>query len=598
MARSPIGAQLFDLARQLADPEGREAWARELVQLPGMARYLVPWLLLGEVGRTVSLWYWVERHAQKRGTATALVDDRGQVTWTALANSGRRWAARIRDGGVVPGGRVAALLPSGRELVGVLLGCAAIGASAALLDPAQPKPWLRRAIQNLQPSLLIGADTGLGQELSCPSLTVLSTEPDAVCQEGKPRFPRLVPGATAFAWLLSSGTSGEPKLCKVPLGRAILSGCAFGGIALQLRPNDVVYCPLPLHHATGLMVGLLPCLIHGTTCVVSSRFSAARFWQDVRSNGVTTIVYAGELWHRVLGQLERNESDVSTLRRVVGNGLGRRTWQRLNRLLPGVRIVEFYGATEMPGLMWNLAGLVGAMGRVPLRRLSPWVVVRRDPNTGEVLRNGTGAALTAEPGQVGELLLRIPKPHPWTPRVFEGYADPASNRGRIVRGLFQAGEHHYRTFDLVRFDSNDYFYFVDRADDGFRQAGSNVSSASVRELLQPVPGVTELAVTGVRLPGHEGRYGLLVVAPSAEFSWESLSRSIEALPNHARPRFLRVMSELPRTSSHKVALAVLVNQGVDPAVVEDGLYVWDRTHYVQLQKERWEQILENPDALW
>ena len=54
----------------------------------------------------------------------------------------------------------------------------------------------------------------------------------------------------------------------------------------------------------------------------------------------------------------------------------------------------------------------------------------------------------------------------------------------------------------------------------------------------------------------------------------------------ARPRFVRVLGSLDKTSTFKVQKARLRSDGIDPAATNDPLYVLADEGYVKLTKKR------------
>ncbi len=74
--------------------------------------------------------------------------------------------------------------------------------------------------------------------------------------------------------------------------------------------------------------------------------------------------------------------------------------------------------------------------------------------------------------------------------------------------MFKKGDAWFRTGDLMRRDEHGYFYFVDRIGDTFRWKGENVATSEVAEALSTVPGIREVNVYGVSVPGADGRAGM------------------------------------------------------------------------------------------
>ena len=64
---------------------------------------------------------------------------------------------------------------------------------------------------------------------------------------------------------------------------------ASGGsnIVIGVRPDDVVYSPLPLYHTVAGMITLSGCMHHGYTMVMRRKFSASEYWKDCVRYNVT-----------------------------------------------------------------------------------------------------------------------------------------------------------------------------------------------------------------------------------------------------------------------------------------------------------------------
>jgi acyl-CoA synthetase (AMP-forming)/AMP-acid ligase II len=48
----------------------------------------------------------------------------------------------------------------------------------------------------------------------------------------------------------------------------------------QLTKKDRIYNPLPLYHSAGGVIGIGPAITLGTSCVIKSRFSASKYFED------------------------------------------------------------------------------------------------------------------------------------------------------------------------------------------------------------------------------------------------------------------------------------------------------------------------------
>ena len=175
--------------------------------------------------------------------------------------------------------------------------------------------------------------------------------------------------------------------------------------------------------------------------------------------------------------------------------------------------------------------------------------------------------------EVGELLIRL-REKPLSPLGdFRGYTDATATDAKVLRDVFRRGDRFYRSGDLMRFDDNDYFYFVDRIGDTFRWKGENVSTAEVEAVIGRAPGVDGVAVASVSVPGMEGRAGLAALETSAAFDLAAFWDVAQVLPQYAQPCFVRVRSRLATTGTFKVQKTQLRLDGADPSGIEDPMYV-------------------------
>ena len=137
----------------------------------------------------------------------------------------------------------------------------------------------------------------------------------------------------------------------------------------------------------------------------------------------------------------------------------------------------------------------------------------------------------------------------------------------------------------MRFDDDDYFYFVDRIGDTYRWKGENVSTEEVAEVLGTAPGIQAATVSSIRVPGREGQAGLAAIVCSGPFDADAFWHAVQELPSYAQPRFLRLLEKLETTGTLKVQKNQLRAQGVDPSQVTDPLYLRRDDGYVPLTAE-------------
>jgi len=216
------------------------------------------------------------------------------------------------------------------------------------------------------------------------------------------------------------------------------------------------------------------------------------------------------------------------------------------------------------------------------------------------IRDEKGFCIQAKPGQVGELISKMDDVKFSIGRggEFAGYTDPKATEKKLLRDVFEKGDCWFKTGDLLKVDEQNYFYFVDRIGDTFRWRGENVSTIEVAGVLSHFPGIQEVNVYGVTVPGHEGRAGMasIVMDKSSTFPWNQLYEYLEKnMPIYAIPLFLRIQTEIQKTSTFKQTKNELVKQGFNPHdCMEDPVFFRDdkQKTYVRLNQQIYNDIVQ------
>jgi fatty-acyl-CoA synthase len=174
---------------------------------------------------------------------------------------------------------------------------------------------------------------------------------------------------------------------------------------------------------------------------------------------------------------------------------------------------------------------------------------------------------------------------------FEGYTDAAASEKKILHNVFQTGDAWLRSGDLMRQDTQGFFYFVDRIGDTFRWKGENVATMEVAAAVSSAPGVNAASVYGVVVTGHCGRCGMAALEVDAGFDLAAFrEHCAQRLPSYARPIFLRIMDSLVITETFKQRKQALALDGFNPQTVHDPLYADCGTGYVPLDADVYARI--------
>jgi len=587
---------LLSLPRRALDADWRDALRAELTLLPRAAKDTLPWLLRTRFGTVRTLLDVVLMHASEAPHDVAFMMDDERMTWRDLAERTTQVAQVLREEGVRRGDVVALLGHNSPTYLALLFGITRAGATAALINNHLEGAPLAHALGSSSARVLLVEEASRESVAEhATELTTLSflggdldARLDAAPQYGASPIP---PAEDAdFVYIYTSGTTGLPKPCRISHERAIMAGAGFGSLMFRFEPGDVLYCVLPLYHSSALLLGLGSAVLTRTPMALRASFSAHAFWPDCVRYDATAILYIGELCRYLLATDVCPEEGLHRVRVAVGNGLRPDVWTPFAERFRVPEIREFYGATEAPGILLNLSGKPGAIGHLPLGGRPLFELARYDTDGGELARDDDGFCVHAGPEEPGELLVRIGE-KPISPLTeFRGYTDEHASKKKELFDVFRAGDHFYRTGDLLRVDAQGFFYFVDRIGDTYRWKGENVSTAEVADVLAEAEGVAQVTVVGIRVPGMEGRCGLAAVVPYGSFDLAAFSERAEMLPTYARPRFIRVLDAMDTTATFKVQKSRLQKEGADPGVVDDALFVLTPEGYQPLTQDRWREV--------
>jgi len=567
---------------------------------------MVPDLVRARPGSSHTVADAVEAVAVRTPDASALVMGHSSMSYRELdarANRVARWA--IGQG--IGRGDVVALLGANRpEYVAHWLGLAKVGAVTALINNNLTGRALCRSVELAGVDQLI-IDTDLEptwiracSHLDHPPSIWTSGPGDRIADfdealAGRSPHPldtgvrRGLSTDDNLFYIYTSGTTGLPKAARFSHLRFMAVATAAKAMA-GYRSSDNIYCPLPLYHTVGGVMATGGALLSGATAVLAPRFSASGFWSDCVDHDVTAFQYIGELCRYLLNSPTHPDESRHRIRVCIGNGLRPDVWQEFRDRFGLDHIVEFYGSTEGNVAFFNLDDKVGSIGRSPalMRKAAGVHLVRYDIENQCEFRGSDGFCVEAPPGRPGEAIGKIT-----TAARFEGYADGEATEHRILRDVFKSGDAYFRTGDLLSRDTDDYFYFVDRVGDTFRWKGENISTTEVADSLGSCPGVLEINVYGVDVPGRDGRAGMATVVKNDDFDLDAFADlGDRRLPSYARPVFLRTRTKIDTTTTLKYRKVDSVSDAFDPSVIDDPLYYLDPAlgSYVPLGRTEYEQI--------
>ena len=545
-----------------------------------------------------------EERAAALGDATFLIDGDRRLSWSDVERASRRIAHAVDGIGLRRGDVCAMMLQNRIEYLTVLFGLVRRGVKVALLNTSISGPALEHAIvETGAKALVIGSEcltafanvapdvprylvADVGVELSegvANLLALAAAIPDAPID---PAWRAGLVGEDTALLIFTSGTTGLPKAAILSHMRWLIGGDVKAAM-MDLDRSDVFYCFLPIFHGAVIMSLLAATIAVGGKFVIRRRFSAGRFWDDVREHGVTTCQYVGEICRYLMNRPARSDDRDHSLRAITGTGMSPELWHPFQERFGIPQIYEGWGATECNTSLVNYENVPGAIGRVHDWSRTNLRIVRYDVAAEMHMRDRDGRLILCAPGEAGEAIAKITRSPNTGGGRFEGYTSAAATEGKILRNVFEDGDEYWSSGDLIRCDADGMCWFVDRIGDTFRWKSENVSTQQVADLLGDLPGLEMLCVYGVTVPGAEGRAGMAALILQAGATFDpvvSYALATERLAPYAVPLFVRVCSTPDFTASYKLRKVEWQREGFDQALVSDPLFVIDHVarRYVPL----------------
>lgn len=489
--------------------------------------------------------------------ATFVHFDGTDVTYAGMVDRAERAAGALAELGMVPGDRVATVLPNSLELLDVWMGAAVGGFVLVPVNTGLKGEGLRYILEHSESKVVV-TDAPLVETLQAAvpddvgprvRLTRGATGPD-----GRTAAKVLGSGARASGRsgdpdglatiLYTSGTTGLPKGVMNGHRPYLTAGVEFTREFLRIGTDDVLYTTLPLFHVNAQMLSVMGSIVSGRPLVLSPRFSASRFFDEIRAHRATVFNYIGAMLTMLYKQPAREDDAQNTLRLAVGGAAPKELWRDFEARY-GLDILEIYGLTETA--CFCLGSPPDAIKPGKLGKAVSWAEVDVQHE------DGTRAA----DGEPGEIVVR-PKQDD---TLFRGYLKNEEATAKAMRdGWFLTG-------DRGRRDDDGYLVFLDRMKDVIRRRGENISSYEVERAVNLHQDVAESAAVGV--PSDLGEEEVMIVVVPREGATIDpagiRAHCAEQLARFMVPRYVLTVDALPKTATQRVQKFELRKQGLDGA---------------------------------
>lgn len=460
-----------------------------------------------------------------------------QISFRDLDRASRAIAVEMQLRGLNRGDRVAVMMRNRPEVLAILFGIARAGLVWVPINPEQRGQGLRYLVGHSEPAVIFldedrhAALTECGATIDPHSIIMHDPECpsvlDGIWNRGDAFVDARISSDELFSIMYTSGTTGRPKGVLVTHGMVRSAGDAAVMLA-DATDGDVLFLWEPLYHIGGAQVLMMP-LLRNLRLAMAERFSASRFWEQVKATGATHIHYLGGILQMLMRQPQTDAERTSKARVAWGAGATARTWAPIQERF-GIRLREAYGMTETSSIAtFNGDGTPGSVGRTV-----PWFEVS--------IVDGNGQALPS--GRRGEIVVTPLRSN----CLFRGYYKDEDASRKVLRG----GKMY--TGDIGSIDSEGRLYFHGRMTDSVRCRGENVSALEVEEIVRLHPAVADCAVIGVDADVGEQEIKLFI-QPKAGNNIDAAQLSdwlSSRLAPYQNPRYIAFVDRFQRTPSERI----------------------------------------------
>jgi len=473
------------------------------------------------------------------------------VTWQQALGYALRAANGLLELGVRPGDRVALMMSNRPEFIWTHLGVLFIGGYSVPVNISQRGLTLDHILADSDTTTIVFQqdlrDVVLAARAQLPGLKHLvvadgpagggvdwTVERLLSAPEGEPAID-LAETTGGVGMLYTSGTTGPPK-------GVVATGYDLNPLfavltAAQIRGGETIYTALPLFHANALLVSMLGSMFVDAKLALAPKFSASRFFDDCRRFEAVEFNTLGGMLSILMKQPPRPDDRDHSVRTVLSAGCPPDLWEPFQQRF-GVRLIEWFGMVDSPGILLNNDGRVGSMGRSGVSGVEFRVI------------DDDGKPLA--PGQVGELVFQHP-----AGRLTHYHKLPEATEQAYRDGWFHSG-------DLALVDSDGYFYYRGRKKESMRRLGENVSAWEIETVLNAHPDVLDSAAHPVPSDlGEDEIKACVVLRPGASAQPAELHEYCRGrMAHYAVPRYVEFLDALPKTATERNQYAALRARGL------------------------------------
>ncbi|MDG0817273.1 class I adenylate-forming enzyme family protein [Bdellovibrio svalbardensis] len=461
-----------------------------------------------------------------------------ELSYAQLFEMANRGSQYLRGTfGISKGDRVAVLATNELEYVILFFALQRLGAIMVPVNFRLTQREVDHIITDSAPKLVICQEAFIGILEKLPT----SVKAEKLLLQGPHSFAEEILKASAEVYpfvpeetdpvmiLYTSGTTGSPKGA-ILTHKMIFWNSINTTFRLNISQTDCTVSFLPFFHTGGWNVLTTPFIHRGAKVVILKKFDAEQILLLSEKEKATILFGVPTTMDMMVRSPLFAKSDLSSIRYSIVGGEPMpieliKVWDK-----KGIPIRQGYGLTEFGPSVFSLneedaLRKIGSIG-FPNFYVEAKVV------------DNEGHELGAD--EIGELVLK-------GPACMQGYwHNEKATKETIKDGWLYTG-------DLVRRDSEGYYYVVGRKKEMFISGGENVYPVELEQVLRACPGVLEVAVIGV--PDEKwGEVGKAFIVRQHEsvLTQHLLDHCLQNLAKFKIPKHFIFLDALPKGDSGKI----------------------------------------------
>ncbi len=506
-------------------------------------------------------WHYVEKWADARPDAEALVAGDERLTWREFARQMDAVALAYLEIGIEKGDRIALLSMARNEFLTTYMAAGKVGAIWLGLSPKYTLDELRYQLNDCRPKLLITLREYMGSDLAqtvstlqkeCPFLkkVLVIGDPFPGAERfadyvGKPRpgfaaalakrASEVTPADDALL-LYTSGSTGKPKGV-VHTHRSIVENIKVEIEKFSFDENSRGLLHFPINHvAADVEIGF-GAIMSGGCIVCMDKFDPLQTLKVIEQEKITHIGQVPVMFLLEFKQPEFWTCDFSNVKAFVWAGAAAPKVM-IDLLGPiceksGAKMITGYGSTEVCGFITytgpedNAETLLKTVGKIA----QPFELKIVDKERREIAA-----------GVIGEIAVR-------GPFLMKGYYNKPEETPRVIDR-----DGWYYTTDLGFKDEGGYIHITGRLSEMFKSGGENVYPREVEEAIEAHAAVLFAAVIGVPDEIYqEVGWAFVMPTPGQNVTEEELRDLCKStLANFKVPKKYFIRPMLPLLASGKV----------------------------------------------